>query len=68
MTSKQLHTVSITTRRAWSITEAANIYGVSKGFVLRRIKQGDLPTRKVGRRRIILDADLMACFESERTR
>ena len=59
---------SITQRRGWSIAEAANIYGVSRGFLLNRIKQGDLRTRKVGRRVIILDSDLLALFEIERTR
>jgi excisionase family DNA binding protein len=64
----KLHETSITRRRGWSIAEAANIYGVSRGFLLNRIKQGALPARKRGRRVIILDADLVLFFESERDR
>jgi excisionase family DNA binding protein len=68
MNAQQNRRISITRRRAWSIAEAATIYGVSRGFLLNRIKQGDLHARKVGRRVIILDSDLLAFFESERAK
>jgi excisionase family DNA binding protein len=51
------------TRRAWSISEAGSLYGISHATVRRRIKNGDLPARKIGRRVMILDADLVAFFE-----
>jgi excisionase family DNA binding protein len=54
---------SITTRRGWSPGEAAKMYGVSRVFLLNLIKSGALPARKVRRRVIILDADLIAFFE-----
>lgn len=57
---------SITDRRAWSIPEAGAIYGVSNGFLRRRIKNGDLAARKVGRRVILLDKDLKDLFETPR--
>ena len=66
MKNPQDHTTSITKRRGWSIAEAAGIYGVSRGFLLTRTKQGALPARKRGRRVILLDADLVSFFESER--
>jgi hypothetical protein len=68
MNAQQNRSTSITNRRAWSIAEAGRIYGVSRGFLLNRIKQGDLHARKVGRRVILLNSDLLAFFESERSR
>lgn len=64
MSNIQQQSTSITKRRAWSIPEACAIYGVSKGFLRQRIRDGHLPARKVGRRVLILDADLVNFFES----
>jgi excisionase family DNA binding protein len=64
--SARLNSTCITVRRGWSISEAANIYGVSRGFLLNHIRQGELIARKIGRRVIILDSDLVRFFGSEK--
>lgn len=47
-------------RLAYSISEVASGLGVSTRTVERAIQSGSLPTRKIGRRRIILYTDLGA--------
>ena len=51
------------TRRAYSVAEAAAMYSVSKSFLWQSIRAGRLPVRRVGRRVLILDADLVMFFE-----
>lgn len=40
------------------------MYSVSKGFLWARIRQGVLPVKRVGRRVLILNADLVEFFEN----
>jgi hypothetical protein len=54
---------NVTPRRAWNIVELAALYGVSKGFVQQRIREGAIRTRHIGRRLIVLDDDARAFFE-----
>jgi len=39
------------------------MYGVSKGFLWKRISKGLLPVKRVGRRVLLFDEDLVAFFE-----
>lgn len=52
-------------RLAYSVEEAAEMYGVSRGFVWQRIRNGGLPVKRVGRRVLILRRDLTAFFEKD---
>lgn len=45
-------------RLAWGINEAAKSCGVSPGHIRNVIAAGELPTKRLGRRVLILDADL----------
>jgi excisionase family DNA binding protein len=43
---------------AWSVDEASQLTGLSKGFYRKIIKAGELRITKAGRRVLILDVDL----------
>ena len=47
-------------KRAFSIHEFCQLYGVSKTLVYKEIKSGRLQTMKVGRRRLITDEQVKA--------
>jgi excisionase family DNA binding protein len=49
-----------TSRVAWSLTEIAEATGLSIGFLRNDVRRGALPTRKFGRRILVLDEDLKA--------
>ncbi len=50
---------SITSHRiAWSVLEISETTGLSVGFLRNEVRSGRLPTRKFGRRVLILDEDL----------
>ncbi|WP_421933042.1 helix-turn-helix domain-containing protein [Phenylobacterium sp.] len=49
-----------------SIVDAADASSVSRSFLYLKIKDGTLPTIKVGGRRLILRTDLESYFESFR--
>lgn len=51
---------------AMSIVDAADASSVSRSFLYLKIKDGTLPTIKVGGRRLILRTDLETYFESFR--
>ncbi|MDQ3820381.1 MAG: helix-turn-helix domain-containing protein [Acidobacteriota bacterium] len=43
---------------AWSVLEVSQATGLSAPFLRREIKRGTLPTKRFGRRILILDSDL----------
>jgi excisionase family DNA binding protein len=43
---------------AWSIAEASQLTGLSKGYYRKIIKAGELKIARAGRRVLILDVDL----------
>ena len=43
---------------AWSVDEASQLTGLSKGYYRKIIKTGELKITKAGRRVLILDVDL----------
>jgi excisionase family DNA binding protein len=45
-------------RRAWSISELSEMTGLSRAFWRKQIRARALPSRKVGRRVLVLEADL----------
>lgn len=47
-----------TQRLAWSVDEASQVTGLSKGYYRKIIKTGELRVSKAGRRVLILDVDL----------
>ena len=52
---------SITSSKiAWSVLEISKATGLSAPFLRREIKSGVLPTKKFGRRILILDSALQA--------
>lgn len=46
-----------------SINEAAEMLGIGRSSIYRMITEGNLETRKIGRRRLILRADIQAILE-----
>jgi excisionase family DNA binding protein len=48
--------------------EAADLLGVSRPYIIRRIDSGDLPSHKVGTHRRIAFADLLAFQQREQRR
>ena len=54
----------IDTRLSYSIAEAALILGISRGFAYRLVAAGDLPTFRLGRRRLVARRDLEAFVEA----
>jgi excisionase family DNA binding protein len=51
---------------AYSIPDAAKRIGISRSGLYLLIKLGELPTAKIGSRRLILDADLRAYLNRHR--
>lgn len=51
-------------RRAYGVREAAQLYSVSRGFLWNRIRAGELPVKRAGRRVLVLHDDLTQFFES----
>jgi excisionase family DNA binding protein len=51
------------TTQGYSIRDICVTLGVSKGFVVKQIKQGKLRARRLGRRVIVLDSDLREYLE-----
>ena len=50
---------NVTTQRlAWGLAEIAKATGLSLGFLRNEVRRGALPTRKCGRRVLVLDEDL----------
>lgn len=43
---------------AWSLAEISEATGLSIGFLRNDVRRGALPTRKFGRRVLVLDEDL----------
>ncbi len=55
-------------RRAWSVSELSEMTGLSRGFWRKQIRTRALPSRKVGRRVLILEVDLKQYLgEEQRT-
>jgi excisionase family DNA binding protein len=52
-------------RIATSVAAAAITVGLSKGTIRKAIREGKLPSYLVGRRRVLLIADLMAWVKGE---
>jgi excisionase family DNA binding protein len=50
---------------ALSVAEAINVTGLSRTTLYGEIKSGRLPTRKIGRRRIIIADELRAWLEKQ---
>jgi excisionase family DNA binding protein len=50
-------------RIAWSLAEVSEATGLSLGFLRNDVRRGALPTRKFGRRVLVLDQDLKAYLE-----
>ena len=50
-------------RVAWSLAEISEATGLSLGFLRNDVRRGSLPTRKFGRRVLVLDQDLKAYLE-----
>ena len=50
-------------RVAWSLAEVSEATGLSLGFLRNDVRRGVLPTRKFGRRILVLDQDLKAYLE-----
>lgn len=48
------------TKIAWSVLEVSQATGLSTPFLRREIKRGILPTKRFGRRVLILDSALQA--------
>jgi excisionase family DNA binding protein len=53
---------AVAERRAYGVQEAADLYGVSRSFMWTQIRKGAVPVQRLGRRVLILDADLRAFF------
>jgi hypothetical protein len=51
-------------RVAWSLGEISEATGLSLGFLRNDVRRGALPTRKFGRRVLVLDQDLKAYLET----
>jgi excisionase family DNA binding protein len=50
---------NVTTQRiAWSLGEISDATGLSLGFLRNDVRRGTLPTKKFGRRVLVLDEDL----------
>jgi excisionase family DNA binding protein len=49
-----------------SVEDSAKIAGLSRAFLYNAIKNDELKSIKVGRRRLILDEDLLAFLKSKR--
>jgi len=45
-------------RLAWSVDELTSALGVSQGFLRKLMRSKELPSKKIGRRVVILDRDL----------
>jgi hypothetical protein len=56
---------SVTHRRAHGLAAAAALYDVSPQFLRLRIRDGSLRARKVSRRVLIMDDDLVRFFEGD---
>lgn len=52
-------------RLAWGVAEISASTGLSAGFVRHEIKSGRLQARRVGRRVLVLDADLRRYLEDQ---
>lgn len=50
-------------RIAWSLAEISEATGLSLGFLRNDVRRGALPTRKFGRRVLVLDQDLKSYLE-----
>lgn len=46
------------TRLAWSITEFAEMFGISKGHVYKLAQSGDLHIAKIGGRAVVADEEV----------
>jgi excisionase family DNA binding protein len=53
------------TKKAHSVKEAAAQFGASVPFVRKKIREGELRAKKVGRKVIILDSDLQTYLENQ---
>jgi len=51
-------------RRALSVPETMIVLGICRDGVYKLINEGRLPARKIGRRTIVLEADLQAFLEA----
>jgi hypothetical protein len=58
-----MRTKTTVTRSAWSIAEISRSTGLSAGFLRKQLKVGSLRGRKLGRRVIVLDKDLVRFLE-----
>jgi excisionase family DNA binding protein len=54
------------TRLGWSTREVAEMLGCSKRHIINQIKAGELPSVKLGNRRLVLAADLDEYFARQR--
>ncbi len=55
-------------RESLSVTEAAALAGISRTFIYERIRTGELPTVKLGKRRLVRVEALRRWLESLETR
>jgi len=57
---------TIVRKCGFSVKEICQHYGLSKGFVMKQIREGKLGARRLGRRLIVLDEDLRMYLERAR--
>jgi excisionase family DNA binding protein len=60
-----LNTTDQTVRKAYSVKTAAQQFDASVPFVRNEIRDGNLKAKKIGRKVVILDADLQSYLENQ---
>jgi excisionase family DNA binding protein len=55
---------TVTRKEAWSVEELSRSYGLSRGYWWNEIRRGTLPSKRFGRRVLILQKDLDAYLEA----
>jgi excisionase family DNA binding protein len=54
-------------KRAYSVREICDTLGVSKGVILKEIKLGNLPAKRVGRRRLVVAPESLSAYMERAT-
>lgn len=57
------HTLTMTHNKLLSVSEVAEMMGMSRTHVLRKIKSGELPAQKVGKTYTILSSHLPGIYQ-----
>jgi excisionase family DNA binding protein len=60
-----LETINQLNRKAYSVKSAAELFDASIPFVRNEIRDGNLRAKKIGRKVVILDADLQMYLENQ---